>query len=254
MKDSQLIIPSLQQIVNFFSEAKIEQIAKETSFLVRKRNLSPLVFLGIFTFGLIQKADATLVQLISMGKRIVPSLSISPQGLHKRINNLAVEFLKKMFAFSLSLCVERAENLQPLFLPFDRVHILDSSHITLPDEVASLFLASGGNRSQAGAKIQLMMDYKTGNFSHIWLTDGVTPVKRQLDTAIEQVKANELMLFDLGYVSQRALKTIDDNRGFFVCLLQTQTSLYIQNAVGDEIATYLSSLIKCLIIPFLRSM
>ena len=71
MKDSKLIMPSLQQIVNFFSPDKIEQIAKETFFVKRKRKLSPLVFLGLFTFGLIQKADATLVQLFRLPNELL---------------------------------------------------------------------------------------------------------------------------------------------------------------------------------------
>ena len=80
---NQSIIPSLQQIINFFSEAEIDQIAQETGFSKRKRKLPAIVFLGMqeathafglaFTFGLIQKANATLVQLISIGKRILPS-------------------------------------------------------------------------------------------------------------------------------------------------------------------------------------
>lgn len=76
---TELIISSLQQIVNFFKEETIDQIAKETGFSQRIRKLSPIVFLGIFTFGLIQKADATLVQLCGIAKRILPSLNISPQ-------------------------------------------------------------------------------------------------------------------------------------------------------------------------------
>ncbi len=51
---NQSIIPSLQQIVNFLQEETINQIAKETGFSVRKRKLSAIVFLGMFTFGLIQ--------------------------------------------------------------------------------------------------------------------------------------------------------------------------------------------------------
>ena len=89
----QLIIPSLDEIVNFFNEETIDMIAKETGFSVRKRPLSGIVFLGLFTFGLIQKANATLVQLVSLAKSILPTVRISPQGLHKRINAKAVAFL-----------------------------------------------------------------------------------------------------------------------------------------------------------------
>ena len=172
---NQSIIPSLQQTVNFFSEETIDQIAKETGFSVRKRKLPAIVFLGMFTFGLIQKANATLVQLVSIGKRILPSFRISPQGLHKRISKLAVDFLMRMFAKSLSLSMDKDEKLVPLLEAFGQVHLLDSSYITLPEEVAELFAAPGGSGPKAGVKIQLMIDYKTGNFSHLCSLRSPTP-------------------------------------------------------------------------------
>jgi len=48
---NQFIIPSLQQIVNFFNEETINQIALETGFSVRKRKLSSIVFLGNVSSG-----------------------------------------------------------------------------------------------------------------------------------------------------------------------------------------------------------
>jgi hypothetical protein len=243
MKNRESIMPSLEQIVNFFSSERIDQIAKETKFLRRKRKLSPLVFLGLFTFGLIQKADATLVQLVSIAKRIVPSLEISPQGLHKRINEFAVEFLKRLFALSLELGVDTNQTLVPLFLPFGKVHLLDSSDITLPKEVKQRFPASGGNNENAGAKIQLMIDYKTGSFSHLWVTDGISPDQKQIFRAIEHIEAGDLILFDLGYFSQEALTAIDDLSAFFLSLLNTQLNLYLKTA-GKQIPIDLTEFVK----------
>lgn len=241
---TQLIIPSLQQIVNFFREETIDEIAKETGFSVRKRQLSALVFLGLFTFGLIQKADSTLVQLVSLAKRILPSLRITPQGLHKRINTKAVAFLKKMFAKSLTLTIDREENLVPLLSSFEKVQLLDSSQILLPQEVSHLFAGSGGSRSQAGAKIQLMIDYKTGNFSQLWLTDASSSDQKQMPSALRQIQACELWIFDLGYFSQEALATIDDNEAFFLCRLLIQTALYTLSESGEYKRIHLSEIQK----------
>ena len=241
---NQSIIPSLQQIINFFSEATIDQIAKETGFSKRKRKLHAIVFLGMFTFGLIQKANATLVQLVSIGKRILPSLDISPQGLHKRINQKAVVFLMRMFAKSLSLSIDQDEKLMPLLNRFARVHLLDSSYITLPEEVAELFAASGGSGSKAGAKIQLMIDYKSGNFSHLCslrspttssygLTDAISPDQKQMHIALNHIGKGELLIHDLGYFSQDALLNIVSAEAFFLGRFQTQTALYTRTEGGE---------------------
>jgi len=230
---NQSIIPSLQQTINFFSEETINQIAKETGFSVRKRKLPAIVFLGLFTFGLIQKANATLVQLVSIGKRILPSFRISPQGLHQRISKLAVDFLMRMFAKSLSLSMDKDEKLVPLLEAFDRVHLLDSSYITLPEEVAALFAAPGGSGSKAGVKIQLMIDYKTGNFSHLRLTDALTPDQNYMHIAQKHIAKGELLIHDLGYFSQDALGALVKAEAFFLGRFQTQTALYIKTEKGD---------------------
>lgn len=173
-----------------------------------------------------------LVQLVSLAKSILPTLRISPQGLHKRINAKATAFLMKMFAKSLMLSIDRKENLVPLLSPFDKVHLLDSSQIILPKEVSHLFAGSGGSSSEAGAKIQLMIDYKTGNFSHLWLTDAKAADQNQMFTALKQIHAGELMIFDLGYFSQSALTTLADNEAFFLCRLLIQTALYQKTEWG----------------------
>jgi hypothetical protein len=229
---TELIIPSLQQIVNFFKEETIDQIARETGFSLRKRKLSAIVFLGIFTFGLIQKADATLAQLVSIGKRILSSLHISPQGLHKRINHLAVDFLMRMFAKSLALSIDTDEKLVPLLGPFNRVNLNDSSYITLPEEVAKLFPAPGGSASKAGAKIQLMIDYKSGNFSHLWLTDALTPDQNQMYIAQNHIDKGELLIHDEGF-SQDALAKLVEAGAFFLGRFQTQTALYTITECGE---------------------
>ena len=120
-----------------------------------------------------------------------------------------------------------------MFEPFGKVHLLDSSYITLPKEVEQRFAASGGSNQKAGAKIQLMVDYKTGNFSHLWLTDAISPDQKLIPTAIKQIQSGDLILFDLGYFSQETLKTVADLDAFFLCLLKTQTNLYLKSEATE---------------------
>lgn len=108
---------------------------------------------------------------------------------------------------------------------FGRVHLLDSSYLTLPEAVAHLFAASGGSGPTAGAKIQWMIAYLTGNFSHLQLTDARTPDQKQRFVVHEQIKAGELLISDLGYFSQDGLWSLVDQGAFFLCLLPTQTAL-----------------------------
>ena len=116
----------------------------------------------MFTFGLIGRPDASLNQLVSIGKQITPNFNITPEGssiplhrpkgLHQKITDKAVNFLKALFAKSLSLSA--AETFMPLLSPFSKVHLLDSSTVSLPEELAQDFPGSGGSASAAAVKFQ----------------------------------------------------------------------------------------------------
>ena len=58
----------------------------------RESKLGAIEFLGIMTQGLHYRPDATLDQMVAMGRDINKELEISPEGLHQRINHSGVEF------------------------------------------------------------------------------------------------------------------------------------------------------------------
>jgi len=80
------IIQDIGEIVNFFKIDLIDEIAKATKFIQRKRKLSAITFLGMFTFGLVSRPDASLAQLVSIGKQITPNFNITPEGLHQKLS------------------------------------------------------------------------------------------------------------------------------------------------------------------------
>jgi hypothetical protein len=144
-----------------------------------------------------------------------------------------------MFAMSLSLSIDKDEKLVPLLNRFAKVHLLDSSYITLPEDVAKLFPAPGGSASKAGAKIQLMIDYKSGNFSHLWLTDALTPDQTQMLIAQSHIDKGELLIHDLGYFSQDAIANLVETGAYFLGRFQTQTALYTITECGEYKRLYL---------------
>jgi len=222
------IIQDIQQIVNFFKIDLIDEVAKATKFIQRVRKLTAITFLGIFTFGLIQRPDASLNQLVSIGKQITPNFNITPEGLHQKITEKAVNFLKALFAKSLLISAEVSETFIPLLKHFPKVHLLDSTAVSLPEELAEEFSGSGGSASSAAVKFQFMLEYKSGTFSNIWLTAGTEPDQNQMDVAIENIKKGELLIHDLGYFSQDGIMKIKEKEAFFLSRYYPQTALYSQ--------------------------
>jgi hypothetical protein len=199
------IIQDIQKVVNFFRIDLINKMAKATQFIQRERKLSALTFLGMFTFGLASRADASLTQLVSIGKEVTPNFSMTPEGLHQKITDKAVNFLKALFAKSLLLSAGVTEAVIPLLSNFKKVHLLDSTTVSLPDELSEEFSGSGGSASNSAVKFQFMLEYKSGTFSNIWLTSGTEPDQKQMERAISNVKKDELIIHDLGYFSQDGL-------------------------------------------------
>jgi hypothetical protein len=227
------IIQDIQAIVNFFQEDLISEVAKATKFIQRVRKLTAITFLGIFTFGLIQRPDASLNQLASIGKQIMPNFDITPEGLHQKITDKAVNFLKALFAKSLLICAYDAETYLPLLKPFPKVHLLDSTSVSLPEELAEEFSGSGGSASSAAVKFQFMLEYNSGTFSNLWLTDGTQPDQNQMDDAIEKLKKDELLIHDLGYFSQSGVVKIKEKEAFFLSRYYPQTVLYKETKNGE---------------------
>jgi hypothetical protein len=182
------IVPEIDEIVNFYSSELVEEIARETGFVQRESKLGGIEFLGIMTQGLYSRPDASLDQMVAMGKDINKELEISPEGLHQRINHSGVEFLKEMLSKAMEL------------------------------SVSSLI--------EAGMKFHLMLDYKHGRYESIAITDGTSPDQNYIDEAIKRVNPGELLIDDLGYFKQEAIMDIDHRGAYFLCRFNHRNNLY----------------------------
>lgn len=85
-----------------------------------------------------------------------------------------MEFLKRMLSRVLELSVSRLIDVEY----FGKVHLLDSSQTSLPGTLYGL----------AVVVAHLMLDYKSGRYEGIAITDGISPDQNYVDEAIERVK------------------------------------------------------------------
>jgi len=127
----EIIVPEIEAIVNFYSPEVVEEIARDTGFVQRESKLGGIEFLGIMTQGLYSRPDVSLSQLVAMLKDIDPQIEISPEGLHQRITQAGVEFLKRMLSKALELSVSRLidESVPRILDSFGKVHVLDSTQM-----------------------------------------------------------------------------------------------------------------------------
>jgi len=217
----------------------VEKIAKQTDFVQRESRLGGIEFLGIMTQGLFCFPDASLSQMSAMAKDINPELEISKQGFDERINEFGVSFLKSMFSKALELSTAKLINkeIPALLDSFHKVHLLDSTYI-LPSKLSDVCSGYGGDGSKAGMKLQLMIEYKSGNYESIVTTDGVTSDQRYMGEVVKQIGFNELLIYDLGYSKQEYMIEISQRESYFVSRFNHQVNLYksvIDDMTGENV-------------------
>ena len=118
-----------------------------------------------------------------------------------------------------------------LFAFFTKVHSADSTGFGLPECLEKLFPGSGGSASKAGAKIQLVWDYKRSVFAHFALTPWNIPDQKYVDKVVALAQKGILFIFDLGYLKIKAFACLAKVGAYFLSRLNHQTHIYEGTAI-----------------------
>jgi hypothetical protein len=229
-----IMITEIDDIVNFYTPEIVEQTARETGFVERESKFGGIEFMGIMTAGLFAEPDASLNRMSAMAKDINPEVEISGPGIHQRIDETGVAFLKELLSKCLELSTSKEidESIPGLLGSFERICLLDSTVIPLPDSLSAIWRGSGGDGPEASMKFQLMLDHKSGEYVNVAPTDGVTPDQSYITEAVKLLDNGDLVIFDLGYSKKKALFDVSDAGAYFVSRLNHQLSLYKEDENG----------------------
>jgi Transposase DDE domain len=219
-------LSTVTKLTEFFSADQIEASARRTKFVQRASKITGKLFLALVTLGRWSTAKTTVSQLAAKAAQLDPPVDITPEALQQRMTVQAVAFLQELLQTAFAklhtgdtICEEG------IFAPFPRVHIADSTGFALPASLAKDFPGAGGSGSKAGAKIQLVWEYKSHTFDHFALTPWNVPDSKYVDTVVELARAGALFLFDLGYFKLTAFATIVTAPAYFLSRLNHQTTL-----------------------------
>jgi Transposase DDE domain len=220
-------LSTLTKLTEFFSTEQIEASARQTGFVQRASKITGKVFLALVTFGPWSTPKTSLAQLAAKAGQLPQPVAVSPEAIHQRLNRRALAFLQEMIrrAFA-KLHAGHTVCEEGLFTPFARVHIADSTGFRLPDTLHARFPGAGGSAGQAGAKLQLVWEYKSSSFAHFALLPWNIPDNKYVDTVVALAQAGALFLFDLGYFKLTAFAQIAAAQAYFLSRLSHQTTLY----------------------------
>ena len=226
-------LSTVEKLTEFFSADQIEASARRTKFVQRASKITGKLFLALVTLGRWSTAKTTVPQLAAKAAQLDVPVDITPEALQQRMTARAVAFLQDLLQTAFAklhtgdtICEEE------IFAPFPRVHIADSTGFGLPESLAKEFPGAGGSGSKAGAKIQLVWEYKSHTFDHFALIPWNVPDSKYVDTVVELARTGALFLFDLGYFKLTAFATIVAAQAYFLSRLNHQAT--VREVVGGR--------------------
>lgn len=115
-----------------------------------------------------------------------------------------------------------------LFDHFLKVHRADSTGFSLPENLKDSFPGSGGSATKAGAKMQLVWEYKQSLLAHFALMPWKIPDNKDVDTVVALACTGSLFLFDLGYFKIKAWALLAAAGAYFLTRLNHQAHLFVE--------------------------
>jgi hypothetical protein len=162
----------------------------------------------------------------SLGLAQEHGCNISKQGLDKRFNDKAVNFLSTVFKNYLSKRINTGAIKSEWEKKFSAIRIMDSTEFKLPASLCESFPGYNGSGTKSGAQIQFEYDMFSGNVENISLEKIlVSDVRYGLDH-MDTLSRDSLVIRDLGYFNVDAYKKLEAHKVYYISRLKPLMNLY----------------------------
>lgn len=220
------IVHLLEELFECIHPERIDAIAKETGFIVRKRSICASDFLAMLFQFHGNVAECSLQELC-VKLYTKQEISVSRTAIDKKFSKEAVLFLQRLVQEL--MLQQRQIQFPSLSLaeswPFVTMRIMDATGVSVPDHLKKRVALT----RQTSGKIQHEYDFLTGQtlFSSIdfrQMNDTKMGAKR-----IPYLEEQELCMQDLGYFSFQQFEKMKEYKGFFISKLRNDAYLAFKN-------------------------
>jgi len=228
------MVSALQQLFGPLAD----EAGRQAGVIRRRRKFTPLSLARTFVLGHLQNPRPTDEQLAQIA--VQADADVTPQAVAQRKTSHLVGFLEGLFRKASAVVVASNRALAPLLERFTSVTVLDSTTITVPEELAERFPGCGGRHGSgvAAMKLQTELDLRHGSLSHIEIEPGRSP-----DGASSRQQASRpvgsLRITDLGYFCLATFAAMVAGGAHFLTRLQFGTGVMLGNGTGIDLLTWL---------------
>lgn len=227
---------SLPQVTEAFHRVLTDipdEVARATGYCQRRSKLTADRFVQTAVLGWWHHPEATLAQLSQTAALL--GTDISPQGLDQRFTLAGAALLRERVETAVAQVITAEPATTALLARFSGVYLLDSSTVTLPDPLASVWPGCGGRvatGTQAALKLTVRLDALTGRLDGPELSAGRTQDRA---TAWQRapVPAGGLRVADQGFWSLGVLADIAAAEGYFLSRHHRQTRVALDGVWLD---------------------
>src|SRR5581483_11278088 len=199
------VAESMQKVLSDVAD----KAGRETGFVKRESKLTGSLFSQTLVFGWLANPEASLEQLTQTAAAL--GVEISPQGLEQRFTKEAADCLKQVLEAAIKQAIAAEPVAIPILARFTGVNIFDSSQVSLPSELKSIWNGNGGSGPDAALKFQVGMDLSTGELTGPLLQAGKASDKwlhKMVNLAADSLRITDLGYFDLDEFANLANKNV----------------------------------------------
>lgn len=212
--------------------------ADESGVIKRLRKFTPLSLARTYVLGHLKDPKASDEKLAQMAAQC--GAEVTPQAIEQRHTPTLVDFLQKLFCEATQQVVVGSDKaLAPILERFTNVTLLDSSVITLPDEMKEQFAGCGGSygSGEAAVKLQTELDLRSGALT-VQVESG-----RSTDgaTSRQHVRRGKgsLRISDLGYFNLLVFAAMMAADEYFLSRLLLGTTVRLGNGQAVDLLPWL---------------
>lgn len=219
------------KLTTIFDPESLEALARRSQFIQRSSSkLSGKDFVELMTTELMQEPAVSLEGLCDRLVDLNPQAEMTPQALHQRINPYAVTYLQEVFQLALRQQLEPLCEQLPVgaLAPFGRVLLEDSTQCRLHEKLAETFKGSGGSASPSAVKIDLIYEVLHHSLLELHLSDGTAADQGRALAIIPHLRAGDLVLRDLGYLTLESLRQIEAQEAWYLSRLSKGVDVYLE--------------------------
>lgn len=201
-----------------------DKIGIQTGFTQRRSKVTGSVFMQTLVFSSLENSECRYSGLVSAAQNA--GVKVTKQGLEQRFSPASADTARRVLESAVQRVIQTQPRALPLLERFQGVYIRDSSTVSLPAGLETLWPGCGtGQGSSAAVKLHTRLEVCSGQLGGPILAAGREHDNRSPFQS-EELPKGALRMGDLGFFSLQQFQADSENGVWWLSRYKAGTCLY----------------------------